>query len=138
MSTGAALAQQVRERAGSRCEYCMMHQSLQGATFHIEHIIPEAQGGASALENLALACPGCNLRKSDRVQCLDADTNVLVHLFHPRRQRWSDHFVFQGYQVVGKTAVGRTTIDALELNHSRRILIREAEEKFGLFSPEAR
>src|SRR5439155_19509319 len=82
MSIGAALAQQVRERAGSRCEYCMMHQSLQGATFHIEHIIPEAQGGASALENLALACPGCNLRKSDRVQCLDADTNVLVHLFH--------------------------------------------------------
>lgn len=35
-----------------------MHQSLQGATFHIEHIVPHTKGGAETLANLALACPG--------------------------------------------------------------------------------
>jgi len=43
----------VRERAGDRCEYCRMHQALQGATFHLEHITPGSCGGATALENLA-------------------------------------------------------------------------------------
>ena len=44
-----------------------MHQSLQGATFHIEHVIPRIRGGTSELDNLALACPSCNLPKADRV-----------------------------------------------------------------------
>ena len=35
----------VSTRAGDRCEYCRMHQSLQGATFHVEHIVPRSRGG---------------------------------------------------------------------------------------------
>jgi plasmid maintenance system antidote protein VapI len=30
-----------------------MHESLQGATFHVEHVIPKSKGGESSLENLA-------------------------------------------------------------------------------------
>jgi hypothetical protein len=32
----------VSQRAGDRCEYCLMHQALQGGPFHLEHIIPRA------------------------------------------------------------------------------------------------
>ncbi|HEV3039470.1 MAG TPA: HNH endonuclease [Candidatus Angelobacter sp.] len=32
-----------------------MHESLQGATFHVEHIIPKSKGGESSLENLAFS-----------------------------------------------------------------------------------
>ena len=112
-----------------------MHESLQGATFHIEHIIPQSKGGLSDLENLALACPGCNLHKAGRIDAMDPATGVRVRLFHPILQSWSDHFQFSGYQVEGLSGAGRTTVMALDFNHSRRQRIREVEEAFGLFPP---
>ena len=39
-------------------------------------------------------------------------------------------------RVVGRTPVGRATVAALNLNHPRRVLIREAEEGFDLFPPD--
>ena len=47
----------VEARAKQRCEYCRMHQALQGATFHVEHILPTSAGGSDELSNLAWACP---------------------------------------------------------------------------------
>ncbi len=46
----------VSDRAGQRCEYCRMHQDLQGAVFHVEHIVPKSGGGSDELDNLAWAC----------------------------------------------------------------------------------
>jgi HNH endonuclease len=125
----------VQKRAVQRCEYCRMHQSLQGATFHVEHIRPASRGGASSLENLAWCCPSCNLHKSDRSQTADPDTSQLAPLFHPRQDDWNDHFVWLGYYLTGRTACGRATIAALKLNTERRLLIRRAEEQFKLFPP---
>jgi 5-methylcytosine-specific restriction endonuclease McrA len=61
MGVPEELSREVRTRARARCQYCLMHESLQGATFHIEHVVPQSKGGISDMENLALACPGCNL-----------------------------------------------------------------------------
>ena len=135
MTVPENLSRAVRARAGGRCQYCLMHESLQGATFHIEHVIPKGRGGHSDLENLALACPGCNLHKSSRTTAIDPATGEEVPLFHPIRQLWSQHFNFKGYQIEGLTAVGRATVEALNLNHSRRQRIREVEEAFGLYPP---
>ncbi len=44
-----------------------MHQSLQGATFHIEHVIPRVRGGTDELDNLALCVSKLQSHKSDRV-----------------------------------------------------------------------
>ncbi len=74
MNVPATLAALVKERAERRCEYCRMSQSLQGATFHVEHIIPLTCGGSTTEDNLALACPSCNLHKSDRSHAVDPDT----------------------------------------------------------------
>ncbi len=112
-----------------------MHESLQGATFRIEHIIPQCNGGRSDLENLVMACPACNLHKASRIRAIDPATGEHARLFHPILQRWSEHFRFQGYRIEGLTSVGRATVEALNLNHFRRQRIREAEEAFGLFPP---
>lgn len=125
----------VEARAGGRCEYCRMHQALQGATFHVEHIYPSSKGGTSDLDNLAWCCPGCNLSKTNRVEVPDPDSNSVVRLFHPRRDAWAEHFQWAGYRLVGQTPVGRATVFALDLNHTRRILIRQAEERLGWFPP---
>jgi hypothetical protein len=135
MTVPEELSRAVRARAGGRCQYCLMHESLQGATFHVEHVIPLCKGGRSGLENLVLACPGCNLHKADRMTAADPTTGEDVGLFHPLRQPWPEHFRFKGYQIEGLTAVGRATVEALNLNHSRRQRIREVEEAFGLYPP---
>jgi hypothetical protein len=87
------------------------------------------------LENLALACPGCNLRKGSRITAIDPATGEHVQLFHPLLERWSEHFRFNRYQIEGLTPVGRATIEVLNLNHSRRQRIREVEDAFGLYPP---
>ena len=133
MISWSELVAQVFERAGSRCEYCRMHQSLQGGTFHVEHILPSSRGGPTELDNLALACPACNSKKSDHTHAVDPETGAPVCLFHPRRDQWQAHFEWQEHQVVGRTPIGRATVRHLDLNHWRRILIRQAEEVFGLF-----
>jgi hypothetical protein len=112
-----------------------MHQSLQVATFHIEHILPESEGGGSTLDNLALAYPSCNLHKSDRTEACDPATGALAALFHPRRDVWSLHFAWAEYEVVGLSSVGRATVEALHLNSPRRLKVRRAEQGFGLFPP---
>ena len=114
-----------------------MHQSLQGATFHMEHVVPRARGGPTILANLAWACPTCNFRKSDRKEVVDQVSGNSVPLYNPRKESWHDHFEWHDYHVHGLTPIGRATVIALDLNHPRRVLIRQAEEKFGLFPPEA-
>jgi len=131
----AAVARLVRERASDRCEYCRMHQSLQVATFHIEHIVPLSASGAPSPDNLALACPTCNLRKGQRLTAIDPETEAAVPLFHPRLNHWTDHFAWAGHEITGKTPLGRAAIAALDLNHPRRLKVRAAEETFGLFPP---
>ena len=125
----------IAARARDRCEYCGMHQSLQGATFHVEHIIPISRNGSSTSDNVAWARPGCNLRKSDRVHVPDPMSDTLVPLFNPRKQEWGEHFRWHGTRLIGKTPTGRATVAALDFNHLRRLRIRRAEEAFGLFPP---
>ena len=132
MNLPVELAAAVRERAADRCQYCRMHQRLQGASFHIEHIVPRSQGGLDELANLALACPSCNLHKSDRTSGVDSVTGTVVALFHPVRQTWAEHFRLHGHRIEGLTPHGRATVSTLNFNHPRRLHIRAAEEKLGL------
>ena len=83
MTCRAETLRLVEARAGGRCEYCRMHQTLQGATFHLEHIVPASRGGPSEMHNLAWACPACNLHKSNRLNALDPVSGAPVPLFNP-------------------------------------------------------
>jgi hypothetical protein len=83
----------VRLRANERCEYCRIAQVGQEATFHVDHVIPQAAGGVTSLQNLALACVSCSLRKGARPTAVDPGTGDATPLFHPRLHAWSDHFI---------------------------------------------
>jgi 5-methylcytosine-specific restriction endonuclease McrA len=116
---------QVRDRAGNRCEYCQLHQDDSPlAVLHIEHVIPKVHGGTDDLENLALACIDCNLHKGPNLTGVDPESNRVTELFHPRRQRWDNHFEWRGSLIIGKTAIGRTTIRVLQMNSEDQLALR--------------
>ena len=127
MSVPAALRREVCVRAEERCEYCGLAQAGQEAAFHIDHVVPVVAGGAAVLENLALACVSCSLRKAARQQAPDPETGGMVPLFHPRREAWNRHFRWDGVRVVGLTAMGRATVVALDLNRPLALAIRTEE-----------
>jgi len=61
---------------------------------------------------------------------------AVVRLFHPRRDRWKRHFEWDGPLLTGRTAIGRTTIEVLEVNLSHRVEIRRALMEEGEFPGE--
>ena len=128
---------QVRDRAGNRCEYCALSQLGQEATFHIDHVVPHRDGGQTVVENLALACVSCSLRKGARTAAIDPDTATLTPLFNPRIHAWADHFrVAAGCVIVGLTSVGRASVDALSMNRPLAIEIRREEALRGRYPSE--
>lgn len=123
----AALARATVERADNRCEYCGLSQLGQEATFHVDHVRPVAEGGATALNNLALACVSCSLRKGARLTANDPETQQPAPLFNPRTDNWTDHFEWDEYTVTGLTPTGRATVAALAMNRPLILSIREEE-----------
>jgi hypothetical protein len=45
MSLSETLRQQVRDRSGNRCEYCLSHQDYIMGRLQIDHIQPIVKGG---------------------------------------------------------------------------------------------
>ena len=122
----AAARKQVSERAGDRCEYCLLRRRQAAfASFHIEHIIARQHRGPDHSSILALACHRCNLHKGPNLSGYDPDTCEVIPLFHPRRDHWSEHFRFDGAFITGLTAIGRTTIWVLQMNAEDRLKLRE-------------
>jgi hypothetical protein len=116
---------QVRERASGICEYCQKPEFLSTNGFHVDHIIPERHGGNSNLDNLAWACFDCNIAKGTDIASIDPDTRQITPLYNPRTQIWEQHFAKQGQYIVGKSAVGRTTVQILMFNHETQLEIRQ-------------
>lgn len=114
----------VRQRAGNRCEYCLLRQVNSELTHHVEHIVAKQHGGADDAENLALACHRCNFRKGPNLTGIDPSSSEVVRLFHPRRDNWAEHFHWQGTHIRGITAVGRATVQLLAVNDARRLELR--------------
>jgi 5-methylcytosine-specific restriction endonuclease McrA len=89
----AAVREFVRERAGNRCEYCLLEQKhLPFSTFQVEHIIPRKHGGDDAPVNPALACDRCNSHKGTNLTGIDPETGEIVPLCNPRQHLWEEHF----------------------------------------------
>ena len=132
-----ALRERVTEQAKHCCGYCLTHDENAGAPMEIEHIIPEAAGGLTEESNLWLACKMCNDYKGDRMVALDEQTGEIVPLFHPRQQRWEDHFSWteQWTVIVGLTPVGRAAVAALNLNRPLVVRARQRWVQAGGHPP---
>lgn len=130
--------QQIIDRAARRCEYCQSVMDYASQPFAIEHVIPIAQGGETTLDNLALACGGCNGHKYIKVGAIDPMSQTETPLYHPRRQAWQNHFGWSAnyLEIIGLTATGRATLEALKLNRSGVINLRKLLLLAGLHPPD--
>ena len=129
----AALARQVRQRSGGRCEYCRLPQAESGVPFEIDHIIAQHHKGRTLASNLANSCIYCNGYKGPNISGLDPVTGKLTPLFNPRRHKWTHHFRYDGAMLVGRTAIGRTTIEVLRINLPNLVTLREVLMEDGSF-----
>ncbi|MFZ2360322.1 MAG: HNH endonuclease signature motif containing protein [Anaerolineae bacterium] len=126
----------VAQRAGFRCSYCQSPQSV-GVPMVLDHTIPLAAGGDSTVDNLCLSCYRCNEFKGARLQAPDPQTGEMIRLFNPCREQWRDHFAWaeEGRFIVGRSACGRATIQALRLNDDRLVRARQIWKLVGLHPP---
>lgn len=126
----------VAGRAAGRCEYCHAPEAVFNFAFQVEHILPQSRGGGDQDDNLALACSACNLYKGDATTGRDeVDQQTDAPLFHPREQRWDEHFRVdqETAEVVGLTATGRATVSRLQMNTPRQRAARTRWIQLGLF-----
>lgn len=115
----------VRARASERCEYCLVPEALTLATHWVDHIVAEKHGGRTDVDNLALCCALCNRHKGSDLTSIDPQSGQITPLFHPRRDRWLDHFRLVGPRIEPTTPTGRVTVRLLQLNHPDRVEERE-------------
>ncbi|MGH7968276.1 MAG: HNH endonuclease [Limisphaerales bacterium] len=76
-------------------------------------MVPRKHHGSDDASNLALACFACTNHKGTNLSGLDPQTGQVTRLFHPRRDTWEGHFQWRDSLLVGRTPVGRVTIDVL-------------------------
>ena len=129
----ASLRQLVAERAGYRCEYCLLPQGVSLHRHEPDHIVPRQHSGETYENNLALACLRCNRYKGPNVGSFDSLTGALVPLFNPRTQQWEAHFEWDGGTIRPLTPEGRVTVKILRLNDADRVAERQHLIAVGLY-----
>jgi hypothetical protein len=129
--------QRVRQKANNRCEYCLSHQDYVMGRLQIDHIKPTVQGGSDSEDNLCLACELCNQYKWTQTEGIDPQTGETVILFNPRQQNWSEHVAWDldGVTILGQSACGRATVEALRLNNALATTVRRNWARAGWHPP---
>jgi hypothetical protein len=113
----------VARRAGHRCEYCLIHENDAGFPHQVDHVVSRKHGGTSAFDNLAYACILCNRYKGSDVASINPKTGEAVRLFHPRQDRWTDHFRLDADFIEPLSEVG-SVARLLRLNAAERLAER--------------
>lgn len=126
-------------RAAGICEYCASQSSFAMDPFSVEHIIPRSAGGKTELDNLALACQGCNSYKYAKTESFDVVSQQTAPLYNPRRQKWAEHFAWNAdcSMIIGLTPAGRVTVVELQLNRPGLINLRRLLYGVGEHPPES-
>lgn len=130
-----SLIEAVLRRADFACEYCLLPQSHHPGPYEVEHVIPKQHGGRTVLSNLAYSCLHCNRHKGPNLSGIDRATSQtkLVRLFNPRRHKWPRHFRWDGPRLVGRTPIGRVTVQVLAMNDPIRVALRQELIEEGFF-----
>ena len=127
------LRELVRERALGNCEYCRFPQQSSVRPFHCDHVVAQQHGGESVAENLAWACNHCNLHKGPNLTSIDPLTGQTTRLFNPRRDQWEELFLWEGAILVGRTAIGRATVNIVDANNRMLVATRAALMEEGVY-----
>ena len=115
----------VVSRADRLCEYCLIHSDDTALGCAVDHIISLKHGGATDASNLAYACVFCNRYKGSDIGSIIWATQEFVRFYHPRRDRWAEHFQFQDATLAPLTNIGEVTARILGFNDRDRLLERQ-------------
>lgn len=110
------IADAVRRRAMGYCEYCRISEERTGFEFEIDHIVARKHNGPDSIDNLAWTCYRCNLRKGTDLSSIDPVTGRVASLFHPRKNKWRQHFEMKDGVIRGLSPKARATISLLRMN----------------------
>jgi hypothetical protein len=128
-----ALRNVAQARAGSRCEYCLVHEDDAVFPHQPDHIIACKHRGPTQEDNLAWACYLCNLLKGSDIASVDIETGQVVRLFPPRVDTWADHFRLDSGRIVPLTAIGRVTEYLLQFNQPQSVQERQLLSEAGRY-----
>lgn len=127
------LRSEVAGRADHRCEYCLIHEEDTGFRLQIDHIVSRKHHGRSSLENLAYSCVLCNRSKGSDVASVALQGGNIVRLYHPRRDRWYEHFQLEGNLIRALSDVGAATVELLRFNAVERVAERTLLQAVGRY-----
>ena len=74
----SGLRQEVYDRAGGCCEYCLIPETAVLVSHEVDHIIAQKHGGLTESENLALSCTVCNKYKGTDLASLDPEMGAVA------------------------------------------------------------
>jgi hypothetical protein len=60
-------------------------------------------------------------------------TRKLVRMYNACRHEWGHHFKYTGAELIGLTAIGRTTVRVLQINCEDALTLRESLMAEGIF-----
>ncbi len=132
----AALRRLVIERADNLCEYCLLHEDDTFFGCEVDHIISEKHEGQTTEANLAYACFVCNRNKGSDIGSLIPASKELVRFYHPRIDRWHEHFQLDtsdGITIVAMSSIGEATARIFGFNSEERLLERQALQVAGRY-----
>jgi hypothetical protein len=112
------LRSRLEDADNRHCAYCHTREEIAGQPMTVDHVIPESQDGPTEFENLCFCCRRCNEFKGSKTAATDPLTGEIEALFHPRREKWREHFTWDetGTVVIGLTKTGRATVTGLKMN----------------------
>lgn len=99
-----------------KCCYCECVVTKEAHYMEVEHFEDKHRHPNKVLDwyNLFPSCKRCNLEKGTH------DVNI-APIIHPVNDTPSEHIYFRDYCFRAKTALGKTTIEELDLNNSDRL-----------------
>ena len=127
----------LEEADDGQCVYCQTRIDNTGQALTSDPIIPVVNGGGTNFLNLCRACRHCNESKGEQTYAIDPLTGETIALYHPRQQSWNDHFAWDqtGTRLLGRTATGRATIIALDMNNALILFARRRWVNAGWHPP---
>jgi uncharacterized protein (TIGR02646 family) len=125
------------EDFGYMCGYCGKNARIMHERFHIDHFVPKklAPDRRNDYYNLVLACPKCNLTKSDKWPTMDKDCphDERVGFVDPATPEYDEHLERDknGY-IVGITELGEQICCNLNFNIRRTDLFWKIQKLYAI------
>jgi hypothetical protein len=67
-----------------------------------------------------------NRFKGPNIAGINPDSGEIVRLFNPRRDIWTEHFIWDGPRLKARSSTGQATIALLRINDPEVVAVRKA------------